>query len=100
MEEYVIIALFNIDKGTTVFNELIGVARTTGEAFDRMARYDYAKVIRSNYEMTIEEVGKPRKHIGLKGEKVYYEETNKYSYLIKGETEKGHAEVTYSIIEV
>ena len=98
-KKYVIVALFDIDNETTIFNELIGISPTTTGAFYSMENYDYCKVIRSHYNMTIEEIGKPRKEFGVRNGKLYYEEVRKYSYQIIGETEKGTAKITYSIFE-
>ena len=99
-DTYVIMALFNIDGGLTVFNELIGVAGNVIDAFEKMEAYDYKKVIRSDYQMTIAEAGKPRKEFGVKNGKSFYEERRKYWYQVNGEVEKGSADVIFSIFEV
>ena len=95
---YVIVALYNFDGGFPVFNELIGVASDTQEAFQKMERYDYQKVIRSDYEMEIDEVGTARE-FGMRNGKLFYEERRKYQYRIHGEEAKGIVHVTFSIFE-
>jgi len=96
---YVIIALFNLDGGITVFNELIGITDNTADAFRKLEAYDYNKVIRSDYQMTITEVGTPRKEFGMKNGKAFYEEKHKYRYQVDGEKEIGSANVIFSIFE-
>jgi len=96
---YVIMALFNIDGGFTVFNELIGITNSTADAFWKLEAYDYNKVIRANYQMTITEVGTQTKEFGVKNGKAFYEEKHKYRYQIDGEKEMGSADVIFSIFE-
>lgn len=96
---YVIIALFNIDGGITVFNELIGITDNTADAFRKLEAYDYNKVIRSDYQMTITGVGTTRKEFGMKNGKTFYEEKHKYRYQVDGAKEIGSADVIFSIFE-
>lgn len=96
---YAIIALFNIDGGLTVFNELIGITDNTVDAFRKLEAYDYNKVIRSDYQMAITEVGTTRKEFGMKNGKAFYEEKHKYRYQIDGAEGIGSADVIFSIFE-
>lgn len=96
---YVIMALFNLDGGITIFNELIGITDNTADAFRKLESYDYNKVIRSDYQMTITGVGTTRKEFGVKNGKAFYEEKHKYRYQVDGAEEKGSADVIFSIFE-
>ena len=96
---YVVMVLFNIDNGYTVFADLIGITPCTSDAFYMMESYDHEKVIAANYKMHIVEVGRTHKEFGVRNEtqKMYYEERHVFEYLIEGANEKGSAEVTYTI---
>lgn len=98
-QTYVIMALFNLDGGLTVFNELIGITYDTDDAFRKLEAYDYNKVIRADYQMTITEVETPRKEFGTKNGKAFYEEKHKYRYQIDGAKGIGSADVIFSIFE-
>jgi len=95
---YVIVALYNFDRGFPVFNELIGVASDTQEAFRKMEQYDYQKVICSDYEMEIDEVDNARE-FGTRNGKLFYEERHNYQYRIHGGDANGIVHVTFSIFE-
>lgn len=99
-QTYAIVALFNVDGGLTVFNELIGITDNTADAFRKMEAYDYNKVIRSDYQMTITGVGTTRKEFGMKNGKAFYEEKHKYRYQLDGGEGIGSADVIFSIFEV
>lgn len=97
---YVIVALFDFGE-FPVFNKLVGTAKDSRMAFDKLEKYDCEKVIGSKYEMAIEETPCRTKEIGIQEDtgKVFYEEVRRYNYQIKGEEEKYPVKVTLSIFQ-
>lgn len=97
---YVIVALFDFGE-FPIFNKLVGTAKDSRIAFDKLDKYDCEKVIGSKYEMSIEEDAPRSKEIGIQEDssKLFYEETRRYRYQIKGEEEKYPVKVTLSIFQ-
>lgn len=98
---YVVVALFQF--GTyPVFTELVGVAMSSPAAFDLLDKYNYKKVIASEYEMTIEEKrDRLKRDFGIRSDtnKTYYEERRRFEYQIKDDEEKHLVDVIFTIYE-
>lgn len=98
---WVVSAFFNFGDGNPAFAEVVGVAGDSMRAFHMLESYDYKEVIRSSYEMNIEETETARREIGInrKG-KPFYEERRTFKYQLLGEDAVYPVDVTFAICEV
>ena len=103
--KFVVMALFNIDRGLTVFTDIIGITSSQELAFKKLDHYDYKEVIKAGYDMdvteTIDDIY-PQRWFGKKRDsgKMYYKERHAFKYHVEGADENGSAEVTFIIEEV